>query len=86
MLGCTHSAEKALEHPYVRQFHNPDDEPVCSHIITIPIDDNTKWVITDAAAPSAAAALVAVAATGTAAATATAAAAAAATDSSHCAF
>ncbi|KAL8450497.1 hypothetical protein Emag_003164 [Eimeria magna] len=41
------SAEKALEHPYVRQFHNPDDEPVCSHVITIPIDDNTKYSVED---------------------------------------
>ncbi|KAL8431825.1 hypothetical protein ACSSS7_005033 [Eimeria intestinalis] len=41
------SAEKALEHPYVRQFHNPDDEPVCGHIITIPIDDNTKYSVED---------------------------------------
>ena len=23
------SAEEALEHPYVAQFHNEDDEPVC---------------------------------------------------------
>lgn len=36
------SAEKALEHPYVRQFHNPDDEPVCGKVVSIPIDDNTK--------------------------------------------
>ncbi|CDJ56435.1 CMGC kinase, MAPK family TgMAPK2, putative [Eimeria maxima] len=41
------SAEKALEHPYVRQFHNPEDEPVCGHIITIPIDDNTKYSVED---------------------------------------
>ncbi|XP_026191184.1 extracellular signal-regulated kinase 2 [Cyclospora cayetanensis] len=41
------SAAKALEHPYVRQFHNPDDEPVCDHIITIPIDDNTKYSVED---------------------------------------
>lgn len=41
------SAEEALEHPYVRQFHNPDDEPVCDHIITIPIDDNTKYSVED---------------------------------------
>jgi len=36
------SAEKALQHPYVAQFHNPEDEPVCDKIIYIPIDDNTK--------------------------------------------
>nr|BAK02898.1 predicted protein [Hordeum vulgare subsp. vulgare] len=36
------TAEQALKHPYVAQFHNPDDEPVCGKIIYIPIDDNTK--------------------------------------------
>ncbi|PHJ24641.1 cmgc mapk family [Cystoisospora suis] len=41
------SAEKALEHPYVRQFHNPDDEPVCGKVVSIPIDDNTKYSIDD---------------------------------------
>ena len=34
------SAEQALQHPYVAQFHNPDDEPVCTKKINIPIDDN----------------------------------------------
>jgi mitogen-activated protein kinase 15 len=27
------------------QFHNPADEPSCDHIISIPIDDNTKYTI-----------------------------------------
>jgi len=36
------SAEKALKHKYVAQFHNPDDEPICEKKIYIPIDDNTK--------------------------------------------
>eukprot|EP00793_Prasinoderma_coloniale_P003238 PRCOL_00005873-RA len=39
------SAEEALRHPYVAQFHNPADEPACDRIITIPIDDNTKYSI-----------------------------------------
>lgn len=39
------SAEKALQHPYVAQFHNPEDEPICNHIISIPIDDNTKFTV-----------------------------------------
>ncbi len=39
------SAEEALRHPYVAQFSNPDDEPVAERIITIPIDDNTKYSI-----------------------------------------
>ncbi|CBZ53497.1 Mitogen-activated protein kinase 2, related [Neospora caninum Liverpool] len=41
------SAEKGLEHPYVRQFHSPEDEPVCGKIIKIPIDDNTKYSVDD---------------------------------------
>ena len=39
------SAEEALRHPYLAQFHNPADEPSCDHIISIPIDDNTKYTI-----------------------------------------
>lgn len=27
------SAEEALKHPYVAQFHNPNDEPVCREVI-----------------------------------------------------
>jgi len=41
------TAEEALEHPYVAQFHNPDIEPVCTRKIEIPIDDNTKYKIAD---------------------------------------
>lgn len=38
---CT--AEQALAHPYVADFHNPDDEPVYPYgQIFIAIDDNTK--------------------------------------------
>ena len=39
------SADQALRHPYVAQFHNPDDEPVCTRKINIPIDDNQKFSI-----------------------------------------
>jgi mitogen-activated protein kinase 15 len=39
------SAAEALRHPYVAQFHNPDDEPSCSKIVTIPINDNHKYSI-----------------------------------------
>lgn len=39
------SAAEALAHPYVAQFHNPDDEPSCSKVITIPINDNHKYSI-----------------------------------------
>lgn len=39
------SAAEALKHPYVAQFHNPDDEPSCGRVITIPINDNHKYSI-----------------------------------------
>jgi len=39
------TVEEALEHTYVSQFHNIDNEPVCKKIITIPIDDNKKFSI-----------------------------------------
>lgn len=39
------SVEQALQHRYVRQFHNPDDEPNCPHHIRISIDDNRKFTI-----------------------------------------
>ena len=39
------TADQALRHPYVAQFHNPEDEPVCTRRINIPIDDNTKFSI-----------------------------------------
>jgi mitogen-activated protein kinase 15 len=34
------TAEQALKHKYVAQFHNPDEEPNCTKKIFIPIDDN----------------------------------------------
>jgi mitogen-activated protein kinase 15 len=37
------SAEEALRHPYVSQFHNPADEPRAEGTISIPIDDNTRF-------------------------------------------
>jgi len=39
------SCEQALRHPYVAQFHNAEDEPVCTRRINIPIDDNQKFSI-----------------------------------------
>jgi mitogen-activated protein kinase 15 len=41
------SAAEALRHPYVAQFHSPEDEPSCSRVITIPINDNCKYSISD---------------------------------------
>lgn len=39
------TAEEALAHPYVAQFHNSDDEPSCSKTINITMDDNHKFSI-----------------------------------------
>lgn len=36
------TAEEALSHPYVKDFHNIDDEPSAKEPIRISIDDNTK--------------------------------------------
>eukprot|EP00803_Ostreobium_quekettii_P002864 evm.model.scf_2500.2 EVM.evm.TU.scf_2500.2 scf_2500:14559-17927(-) len=41
------TAEDALRHPYVSQFHNPADEPSAMRLITIPINDNTKYTISE---------------------------------------
>jgi len=41
------TAEQALEHAFVAQFHNPADEPRCSKTIQIPIDDNHKYSISE---------------------------------------
>eukprot|EP00442_Polarella_glacialis_P009374 CAMPEP_0115143992 /NCGR_PEP_ID=MMETSP0227-20121206/61135_1 /TAXON_ID=89957 /ORGANISM="Polarella glacialis, Strain CCMP 1383" /LENGTH=484 /DNA_ID=CAMNT_0002552995 /DNA_START=89 /DNA_END=1543 /DNA_ORIENTATION=- len=41
------SAKEALRHPYVVQFHNPEDEFDCDRTIRIPIDDNTKLTVQD---------------------------------------
>ena len=41
------TAEQALEHPYVSQFHNPQDEPACEREIKIAIDDDHKYCIND---------------------------------------
>jgi len=41
------TALEALEHPYVSQFHNADDEPACEKEIRIAIDDDHKFSIQD---------------------------------------
>jgi len=41
------SAKDAMRHPYVVQFHNPDDEFGFDRTIQIPIDDNTKLTVQD---------------------------------------
>ena len=41
------SVKKALEHPYVAEFHNQysDTEITCNKPILIPIDDNIKYTV-----------------------------------------
>ncbi|CRH03837.1 mitogen-activated protein kinase 1, putative [Plasmodium relictum] len=39
------SAENALKHKYVEQFHSIIDEPICKKVITIPINDSTKYKV-----------------------------------------
>jgi len=41
------TAEQALLHPYLAQFHNSSDEPVCEKEIKIAIDDDKKFSISD---------------------------------------
>lgn len=41
------TADEALRHEYVAQFHNEDEEPVCKHKIVVPIDDNKKFSISE---------------------------------------
>jgi mitogen-activated protein kinase 15 len=41
------TAEAALEHPYVAQFHNPAEEPSCAKELKITIDDDHKFSIAD---------------------------------------
>jgi len=36
------NADEALEHPYLEQFHNPEEEIACEQPIQIPISDNKK--------------------------------------------
>merc|ERR1719272_1868349 len=41
------TAKEALRHPFVVQFHNPDDELECDRILRISVDDNTKLRVQD---------------------------------------
>jgi mitogen-activated protein kinase 15 len=41
------SAHAALRHPYVVEFHKPEEEPECDRVIQIPIDDNKKLKVED---------------------------------------
>ncbi|KAH3756504.1 extracellular response kinase [Pelomyxa schiedti] len=39
------TAEEALEHPYLVQFHNPDEEPGCPHAAEIQLADSKKFTV-----------------------------------------
>mmetsp|Transcript_11421 Transcript_11421/g.18304 ORF Transcript_11421/g.18304 Transcript_11421/m.18304 type:complete len:378 (-) Transcript_11421:401-1534(-) len=39
------SAEETLKHPYLKQFHNPKDEPTLPNPIKISFDDNKRFTI-----------------------------------------
>eukprot|EP01097_Dermamoeba_algensis_P003626 TRINITY_DN2497_c0_g1_i1.p1 TRINITY_DN2497_c0_g1~~TRINITY_DN2497_c0_g1_i1.p1 ORF type:complete len:413 (+),score=116.12 TRINITY_DN2497_c0_g1_i1:107-1345(+) len=41
------SAEEALEHPLVAQFHHPESEISCDRVIDIPLDDNYKCSVVE---------------------------------------
>ncbi len=41
------SADEALRHPYVAQFHDADNEPCCSRPVVIDINDNHKYSIAE---------------------------------------
>eukprot|EP01100_Stratorugosa_tubuloviscum_P012934 TRINITY_DN628_c1_g2_i1.p1 TRINITY_DN628_c1_g2~~TRINITY_DN628_c1_g2_i1.p1 ORF type:complete len:410 (+),score=208.23 TRINITY_DN628_c1_g2_i1:115-1344(+) len=41
------TAEQSLEHPYVAQFHEPENEPSCQGEILITLDDDQKLNIND---------------------------------------
>jgi len=41
------TATQSLQHSYVVQFHDPEKEIDCPHVIQIPIDDNTQLTVED---------------------------------------
>ncbi|KAG1668751.1 hypothetical protein FOA52_014297 [Chlamydomonas sp. UWO 241] len=41
------SAEQALAHPYLAQFHNEGDEPKAGRVFVLPISDNTKYTVAE---------------------------------------
>lgn len=42
-----YTVEEALEHPYLRDFHDPQEEISFKGAIRIPVDENTKYSIKD---------------------------------------
>jgi mitogen-activated protein kinase 15 len=41
------SAAALLKHPYVVEFHKPEEEQDCKNVISIPLDDNKKLTVQD---------------------------------------
>ncbi len=41
------TVEEALEHPYIADFHKEEDEIVCEKKISIPMDDNQKFSLSE---------------------------------------
>jgi mitogen-activated protein kinase 15 len=41
------TVDEALRHPYVKKFVNEAEETVLTEMITIPMDENTKFTIKD---------------------------------------
>ena len=39
------TVDEALAHPYIADFHNPEEELVCKKPIEISMDDNKKFSI-----------------------------------------
>jgi mitogen-activated protein kinase 15 len=39
------TVEQALEHPYVKDFHSPEEEISCNRVIPICMNDNKKFSI-----------------------------------------
>ena len=39
------TVEQALEHPYVQDFHDINEEIICPYTVRIPLDDNKKFSI-----------------------------------------
>ena len=41
------TVEEALRHPYVSQFHNPNDEPSLNYDVTLPLKDDVQLSVAD---------------------------------------
>jgi len=41
------SCEEALEHPYLSEFHVPEEEFTCGRTIALSIDDNQEYSLSD---------------------------------------